>query len=257
MRSLSLKKRDVSTTWRGKIPFLYHYYIRLGYDLGKFLDSIQIFCGSERPEDDIVDYLNEAFNIKVESLEDKLELFPKELRFAIERLWTEAHEIRKRKAEYIYDDSIKAILIKHDVENYVGILAIRQKEEVSDLGYKYWWLTLDTVAWLIENKIKEELQLKGFKSPVLTLDFLANNLAFGPSRTKISRQEESRLPLLLDLEVFEFMPTEIVLQAEKVRKENQGLPEYVIRRKVRDACDRVKRLQGCMTKRGQEILSGK
>ena len=44
----------------------------------------------------------------------------------------------------------------------------------------------------------------------------------------------------------ESMPHDILGIADRVRNENEGLPEYVIRRKVRDAIDRARRRKGCL-----------
>jgi hypothetical protein len=41
------------------------------------------------------------------------------------------------------------------------------------------------------------------------------------------------------------MPQDILKLADDVRRENEGLPEYVIRRKVRDAIDRARRGRSC------------
>jgi len=54
------------------------------------------------------------------------------------------------------------------------------------------------------------------------------------------------LPLILDIEMSESMPYDLLGLADKVRKENERLPEYVIRRKVRDAIDRARRRKGCL-----------
>ncbi len=43
----------------------------------------------------------------------------------------------------------------------------------------------------------------------------------------------------------ESLPYDILQIADDVRTENEGLPEYVIRRKVRDAIDKARRRHGC------------
>ena len=57
--------------------------------------------------------------------------------------------------------------MQHDVENYLGVVALREKENVTEFGYKHWWLTLDRIAWQIKNTIREEvLNGKMFKDGV-------------------------------------------------------------------------------------------
>ena len=139
------------------------------------------------------------------------------------------------------------------MESYVGIIGLRETETVSELGYKHWWLTIDSLAWKIRNTLKEELD-RPPSSPLMSLDFLANTLTFGPSRSKFTRQNEEMLPLFLEADASEYMPKELIEIADRVRSKNEGLPEYVIRRKVRDTCDRMKRRYGKVT---QEALDTK
>lgn len=242
--------RHKSIEWRGRIPYLYFHYLKSGRNPIEFANWLELFRGDSRPEDDIVDYLNQEFSIERESLEEKSILVSEDLRWAVERLWAEAHKTRRSNGHSNIDEEITIQLIQHDVENYLGVVALRETEQVNEFGYKHWWLTLDSIAWQIRDKIKIEFKEKTPPSPLLSLDFLVNNLAFGPNRRSISKETEQTLPLMFDLEVFEFMPTKFLEIAEKAREENQGLPEYVIRRKVRDACDRAKRKAGCITKLG-------
>ncbi len=43
------------------------------------------------------------------------------------------------------------------------------------------------------------------------------------------------------------MPRELIEIANRVREKNEDQPEHVIRRKVRDTCDRMKRRYGKVT----------
>lgn len=52
------------------------------------------------------------------------------------------------------------------------------------------------------------------------------------------------LPIILDIEMAESMPIDILAIAEKVRQEHVSQPEYVIRRMVRDAIDAARRRCG-------------
>jgi len=237
-----------TNTWKGRVPHLYYRYIELGYEPARFRNWVELFRGYERPEDDISDYLKQEFGIKTKSLEEEARTVGDELRYAVERLWTEAHERRRSSPmSEEHDDSITAILVRHDVESYLGIVALRKKEEVTELGYKSWWLTTDSIAWKIRDAIREEFKDDTPPSPLISIDFLAHNLSFGPSRGRLQRTEEQLLPILLDFDLSEVMPKEIIEVAEKVRIDNEGMPDAVIRRKVRDACDRAKRKCGILT----------
>jgi len=82
----------------------------------------------------------------------------------------------------------------------------------------------------------------------MSLSFLLNTISFGGHRTESCKGTEPAIPLILDIEMSESMPHDIIRLAEDVRRENEGLPDYVIRRKVRDAIDRARRHWGCFNR---------
>lgn len=242
--------------WEGRIPYLYRNYIQAGYSPSSFRSAAELFRGHERPEDDIGDYLSANYGIHVESLSEHARAVDDELRFATERLWRRAHDERRGG----HDESVSLggaieILIRHDVESYLGILGLRKQEQSSELGYKHWWLTIDNVAWKIRRRLKEELEIKP-ASPLMSLDFLLNSLSFGPARTKLARTHEQLLPILLDLDFAAYLPIELLKLADRIRKENDGAPDYVIKRKVRDACDRMRGKYGQLTKAAADAKQG-
>jgi hypothetical protein len=79
----------------------------------------------------------------------------------------------------------------------------------------------------------------------MSIDYLIRNISFSPKRNLLSKNERDFLPIILDVEMSESMPHDIINISNEVRKENEGLPEYVIRRKVRDAIDKARREHGC------------
>lgn len=242
--------------WNGRVPFLYYHYVEQGYEPSKFASSTEVFHGLYRAEDDIEEYLKHHFNISVECLVDALDLVDKETRFRIEALWSEAHRGRRNEnGNGEFDEAITEALIKHDVESYVGVIGMRRNEQSSELGYKHWWLTIDSLAWKIRNKIEKEFD-KPPSSPLMSLDFLANTLSFGPLRSSFSRGQEQLLPLFFEADASEYMPRELIEIANRVREENEGQPEHVIRRKVRDTCDRMKRRYGKITQRAVDTEQG-
>lgn len=233
-----------ASEWRGRTPYLYYHFLKTGKPPHEFKGWLAFFRGRERPEDDIEQYLGEVFSMKKESLYDASQKVEEDLRLAAQRLWSEAHRERRQNADQQIDDATTQQLIKHDLETYLGVIALRKDEQVTELGYRHWLLTFDKIAWGIRNHLREEFEIKTPQSPLLSVDFLVNNLAFGPDRRFLSRKEEQSLPIVLDIEMSESMPHDILYIAEKVRLENEGLPEYVIRRKVRDAIDRSRRHRG-------------
>jgi len=233
-------------SWRGRVPYLYYQYLHTGKPRQEFSKWLSLFRGTERPEEDVAQYLFDIFGIQKAPLSEEMNKVSQELRWAAERLWTQAH--RERRRQYIEegDESTTQQLIKNDLETYLGVISLRQQEQVTELGYRHWLLTLDSIAWQIRNRLRDEFQNRTPTSPLLSLNFLVNNLTFGPERRKLSRTQEQTLPIVLDIEMAESMPQDIMEIADRVRRENEGLPEYVIRRRVRDAIDRARRRRGCL-----------
>jgi len=233
-------------SWRGRIPYLYYQFLHTGQPPKDFDKWITLFRGNERPEDDLAQFLSEALGIKLQNLTEELENVDQNLQWAADRLWTEVHKDRRKNSTQL-DEETTRILIKHDIETYLGVVALRQKEHASELGYKNWLLTFDKNAWAIRDRLKEEFKKHSTGSPLLSISFLINSLNFGPARSQMRDFEKFTLPLILDVELSESMPYDILEIADRVRTANEGLPEYVIRRKVRDAIDKARRRRGCFT----------
>lgn len=232
--------------WNGRVPYLYNQYLQTGKPASDFAKWLSLFRGSERVEDDISQFLLDMFGIKRAGLLDEMAKVDEYLRYAAKRLWTEAHQERRQNEQQFQIDEAKTRqLIDNDLETYLGVIALRQEEQVSELGYQHWLLTLDSIAWQIRNRLRIEFEAKTPPSPLLSLDFLINNLTFGPRRRNLTRLKEQTLPIVLDIEMSESMPQDILQIADQVRQDNEGLPEYVIRRKVRDEINKARRRRGC------------
>lgn len=225
--------------WQGRIPYLYSQYLQTGHLSSEFGKWISLFRGSARPDDDLAQYLSETFGIIRQDLGDEQEQVEEQLRWAVDRLWEEAHQARRNNTHQS-DESTTRLLIKHDIEMYLGVIALRRKEAVSELGYKHWLLTLDTIAWTIRDKLKEEFKASVPPSPLMSISYLFDSIAFGSDLRNVSRARELTLPLILDVEMSESAPYDLIEIADSVRKEHEGFPEYVVRRKVRDAIDRAR-----------------
>ena len=184
--SITCSRRSLNQ-WYGRIPFLYYHYVEQGYEPVRFGSRAEIFHGRHRPEDDIKEYLMHNFKIAVEPLDGAVKLVDDFTRFRIEALWSEAHKGRRSESgnnNSDLDETITEALIKHDVESYVGVIGMRKNEQESELGYKHWWLTIDSLAWEIRNKLKQEFE-RPPSSPLMSLDFLASTLSFGPARSNL------------------------------------------------------------------------
>lgn len=230
--------------WRGRIPYLYYHFLNTGKSVSEFSKWLSLFRGKVRAEDDISQFLLEIFGIERVGLLEESEKVDQDLRWAAKRLWSDAHVERRRNTQQL-DAATTQQLIEHDLETYLGVIALRREEQVTELGYRHWLLTLDRIAWQIRDRLRNEFEGKTPPSPLLSLDFLLNNLTFGPERRNLTRSEEQSLPIILDVEMAESMPQDILKIADQVRRDNEGLPEYVIRRKVRDAIDRARHRRGC------------
>jgi hypothetical protein len=231
--------------WQGRVPYLYYQYLQTGQSPSEFRKWLSLFRGTERPDDDLTQFLDDVFGIKREDLNEAAQQVSDDLRWAADRLWSDAHKLRRQHI-LLSDGATTRMLIQHDIETYLGVIALRQMEEVSELGYRHWLLTLDTIAWNIRDQLKKEFPERTPPSPLLSLSFLINNMTFGPNRHLVGKTYELSLPLILDIELSESMPYDILEIADRVRHENDTLPEYVIRRKVRDAIDRARRRMGCL-----------
>ena len=240
--------------WKGSVPFLSDAYLRSGRNLMAFSSWIERFEGKERPEDDLAEYLDEFFSIKTEGLEQEEVKASKELRFAVQEAWHAAHSARRATGSQGMDDITFSRLVRHDVENYVGVIERRRSGGESYLGYSAWWLTLDRLAGQVDERVQNDLGRDAPPSPVMSADFLVNYLSVGPMRSKVTRGAEYSLPIALDVGILEKIPEDLMREAERIRTEAKDLPEHIIRRRVRDCLDAAKRRPGRIMARGIQTV---
>ena len=242
--------------WLGSVPFLADAYMRSGRELSSFRTWVERFEGRERPEDDLSEYFEEFFAIRREGLEEEEKRATEKFRLAVQRAWHEAHAGRRRSGHASMDEMTVNRLVQHDVENFVGVVERRRQEEVSGLGYSTWWLTLDRLARQVEEDVRSELEHDAPQSPLMSADFLVNYLSLGPVRSNLAREVEGTLPVALDMDVPQDLPEDLLAEAERIRRETIGLPERIIRRRVRDSLDTAKRRRGRVMAEGiQAVLS--
>lgn len=234
-----------SYRWEGRVPYLYYQYIRTGGNPNGFASWASAFRGDERPDDDLAQFLSEVFQIQRKDFDGAHVGVDDELRHAIDRLWSEAH-IARRANGFSVNDPTTRLLIKHDVETYLGVISLRKGEQVSELGYKHWLLTLDSIAWAIRDKLVGEFPARTPPSPLMSLSYLLDCITFGASRMVVGKTDEMSLPLILDVEMSESMPHDFIKLAEDERSKSCGIPDFIVRRNVRDAIDKARRKKGCL-----------
>jgi hypothetical protein len=255
-RHMNLSLRFVQMrwgVWEGIIPFLCSVYIQTGRSTHAFPNWLEAFRGNVRPEDDIADYLAENFQIKLFDLQEEVDSAPQDLRLAVQEVWQSTHERRRQRIARATDPLVAVRLANHDIENYLGVIHRRRNERNSPLGYSSWWVTLDKTAFGIEREVRQSHNIR-VASPVMSPDFLMNYLALGPVRMRVSKQTEKILPVLLELRMTDTLDPELLSVANSVREQFKDLPEYVIRRRVRDALDAAKSRLGKMATGGLQAV---
>ena len=244
-----------SAGWKGRIPFLLAFYIECGLAQSTFGGWLETFRGENRPEDDIAEYLHQFIGIEVGDLDNDIARMPTDFRIAVKEVWTQIQGARRQKSGSDIDPHLILRLAEHDTQNYVGVLGRRSQEKLSPFGYTCWWLTIDHLAFDIRNQVAGRLGQPPLPSPVMSADFLLNYLSFGPIRGRVAKHSLGTLPLALDPSLIEYLTPELLHVASDARNKSEGLPEHVIRRKVRDALDEARRRIGYVTTQGLKVLS--
>ena len=236
--------------WRGGVPFLFAMFTIGGYAQEGYQAWINNFCGDQRPRDDIADYFLDEWGIEVSDLHDFVQTTPEKLRWEVERIWREAHEQRRATGFFEFDSFVIDRLASHDVECFLGVIGKRQGSANSHLGYMHWWLTFDKTVRDFEQKLYESLGSEAPKAPVMSPDFLADYLAVGPLRAKVTKQIESSLPLAMFDILADQIPVELLELAGGVRKDCGELDERLLRRRLSDTMDNIKRTRGALATGG-------
>jgi hypothetical protein len=198
----------------------------------------------------MADYLKEDYSIRVKNLLDQLERAPVEVRVAAENYWNSVHDRRRQSTAYGHVDPVTlSKLVRHDVECSLGVLLLRNSTTDSSFGYRQWWLCLDRAALGFMDTLRAEAGewAGNMMSPNLSPDFLTEYLRLGPVRNAIDRGLRVKIPALTELARRKTLSVELIEIADRVRMDSLGLPERVIRRKVRDALDEARVRMGVAT----------
>jgi hypothetical protein len=92
----------------------------------------------------------------------------------------------------------------------------------------------------MEPELRKHLSGKPPDSPVLSADFMTNYLAFGPVRRRVGKSREAHLPLIAELTAARHLTTELIAEAERIRSELPGMPDRLVRRRIRDYFNRAR-----------------
>jgi hypothetical protein len=241
--------RTETSAWRTRIPFVFGAYTLSGRGRGQFANWVEQFRGQRRPVDDLFEYLADVHAIERRSLEEEEAGADPELRAAVQEVWYATHERRRGDDEEVEAATI-AKLVAHDVENCLGIMQLRQAAPASPMGYRQWYLTLDRTAWSLQREVGERLGRTAPDSPALSPDFMTQYLRLAPVRTAVERELWVNLPLLTDISRYEFIPKEFIDRADEFRRDFGDLDERIVRRRIRDALDKMKQ------EKGPEALAG-
>lgn len=232
----SLLCHRLGSSWRGPTPMVLDRWrsLRPQDDIRTFVEG---FLGEE-PERDVEDFLVQTLGVERQDLSPDVErTFDLATRSRITELW----RARKRAATQELD-----LLLRHDVEMYLGVLALRKGQPTSVLGHEAWWVTLETNALALRGLAqKEGIDLRS--DPVMHPNFLSHLLAIGPTRRKLTNDERHRLPFLLTEQTSPWAIPELADVASEIRQEYGGRPEYFLRRKLRERLNALKAGRGPLT----------
>lgn len=242
-------------TWNSRTPFLLSTYLWSGMPNNKFGKWIENLRGTRRPTEDLAEYLLEERRIKVADLHTYVNQAPDELRWQVEDYWYQVHQRRRQTRGQEAPDSVVRQLAAHDTENYLGVIERRSGEQVGNpFGYTTWWLTTDRFARTAAQDIAERAGVERLDSPVMSFDFLTYYLAVGPARRQLVKSLEKQLPLGLDTSLLDALPEDLLAAAEQARRDVQGQPERVVRRRIRDHLDQEKLREKKVGKTGLEAI---
>lgn len=221
-----------SHSWQGPVPFLYSAYTIAGKNKLGFASWIENFVGEDDPVQDIADYFQRNHGIRLESAEQHGAV-PVALADAIRQAWQAVHTERRS------SNDLQALrMASHDAETYLHVLSSRISQRgKAPLGYTSWWLTLDSKARTIMDRVPASLRPAVNTGPVLSIDFLIRYLAFGPSRDRTDVIGTALAKVYADT-LIEPIPAELMAMVTSLREKNADLSENVVQRKIRDTLNR-------------------
>jgi len=222
--------------WTGQAPFVLRHWQQHAKGGSDFATFVRQFRGPNNPADDIADFLASVSGATLIDLAEPTQNADLATRGQITELWLERRRWLNRGQR---DDKDLDILVRHDTEMFFGVLGLREVKKRGLRGHEAWWVTSDTTAFAMPFIAKREgIQLPS--RPAMDPGFLSNMLALGPGASKIKPNLRKMLPAALDIQHFGWGIPLISETEAKIRAECEGQPEFVIRRKLRDAADQLR-----------------
>ena len=215
--------------WEGPVPFLFSEFAIAGGLKSRFRGWIEEFVGPYDPIEDISSYLRHKHDISLEDPKAHDDVSP-ELADEIRRIWQDVHVHRRGTA----DTQLSLRLAEHDIEVYLHILSSRINQHGrAPLGYSDWWLTLDSMARRIIDKVDTALRPAINIGPTLSIDYLIRYLAFGPRRDRVDVTGADLAKIYADV-IIEPIPDELMNLVTELREQHADLSENVVQRRIRD-----------------------
>jgi hypothetical protein len=219
--------------WEGGVPYAFSHWQEV-VGAGEFAKHVDKFLG-DRGVEDVEFFLEQALGIEIVDLAGgAAAALPDEVRHEFTEIWRARKRVREGQSA-----SERDLLLNHDLEMYLGVLAQRKKEVRDVFGYESWWVTQDGSAQGIFKVARsEDVALPS--NPCMSPSFLSNLIALGPARNAVAPDLRSRLPVVLDIQRRGWGAIKLTEIAEEIRKKHHEEPEWAIRRRVRDAMITIK-----------------
>jgi hypothetical protein len=224
--------RTPPSEWEGEVPFALEHWHELSGG-GDFAEYIYEFVGRNGP-DDIQQFLEHGLEISPIDLEEEAESALAETeRYEFTELWRTRKRIRQGG-----DATERDLLLRHDLEMYLGVLARRKSERKDVFGYESWWVTRDRVAQRIFGTARKA-KLGINSDPCMSPAFLSNLLSIGPARTRLG-EHKNLLPVALEIQRRGWPDMELTSVANQIREKHAEDPEWRIRQRIRQAMNTIK-----------------
>jgi hypothetical protein len=222
--------------WEGDYPFVYRQWLARWPNRQSYASLLGRFMGRDDAERDLRDFLGIQVGIKLIDLAEQSRAFGLQVAGVVSEAWRER---KQRHAVPLADPMALDIRVNHDVEMYLGVMSMRQQESPSVYGHEAWLVTTDSTAFRMPELLAGG-DVPFTSSPAMHPNFLTNLLAIGPSRTIIKPSVKRLLPVALNIEESGWGVPGLSAIAATIRAQHSGEPEYLIRRRLREAMDRLK-----------------
>ncbi len=224
---------QMGSGWNGEPPLVLDLWRQFGGG-GDFRAFIEKFRGDGGPAG-IQVFLQYALRASLTDLDRTAAgAIPGEARHEFTEVWRPRKKLRPGRSEAERD-----ILLRHDVEMFLGVVGLRKHERPDVFGYEAWWVTTDPTAHGMFRAARSN-GVNVPSNPCMDPAFLTNLLSIGPTRGRLDASSRLLLPAALDIQRRGWGDKELSDLADAIRGQNDGEPEWLVRRRIRDAVNKVK-----------------